>query len=808
MNQATPEVIWPNPTPITYGACINSNQLNANASVPGAFTYSPTNGAMPNAGTNTIFGVFTPSDNVNFTAVPTSITLVVAPAPLTVTAANSTRAFGQANPIFTGTITGITNGDDISAAYTCIATTNSPAGTYSIIPSLVDPNNRQTNYSVNLVNGTLTVGQSAASILWTNPVPIIYGTSLSSTQLNASATTQGSFAYSPTNGTVLASGTNAITLRFTPSDTIDYLGATTTVSLLVSPAPLTVTAANASRPFGQSNPVFTGTITGVTNGDDLSTSYSCVATTNTPAGTYAIVPTLVDPNNSQTNYTLNLVSGILTIGESVATVSWTNPAPILYGTALSSLQLNATASIPGNFTYIPSLGTAPNSGTNTLCVHFVPTDTADYGTITNTVTLLVLPAPMTVTAANANRSYGQTNPIFTGTINGITNGDNLTASYTCSAISNSPAGIYSIAPNLVDPDNRQTNYAITLINGTLTVAQTIPTILWTNPVPVIYGTSLCASQLNANASVPGTYAYTPTNGTILGVGTNTISLAFTPSDALDFSPVTAAISLIVSPAQLTVTAANESRSFGRENPSFTGTIAGVTNGDNITATYICSATNDSPPGQYSIMPQLMDPSGRQTNYTISLINGTLTVAPTTPTIVWINPAPIVYGTPLGANELNAGTSTQGAFSYFPTNGTVLDAGTNFILVQFTPTDTVDYIGATTMVSLVVTPAPLTITTENASRLFGQANPAFTGSIAGVTNGDDITASFICAATTSSPSGNYSIVPALVDTNNRQTNYTVSLVNGTLNIIGQAGSGHHMGQPGTVHLRHAALPPAN
>ncbi|HEY3854104.1 MAG TPA: MBG domain-containing protein [Verrucomicrobiae bacterium] len=785
VNQATPGINWADPTPITYGTCVNSNQLNASATVSGNFTYTPTNGAMLSAGTNAISAVFTPSDSLNFTTVPASVSLVVAPASLTVTAANANRAFSQSNPAFVGTITGVTNGDDLSAAYSCVATTNSPAGTYAIIPSLVDPNNRQTNYTLNVVDGALTIDQATASILWTNPTPIVYGIPLNSIQLNATATAQGTFAYTPSNGVALKSGTNTISVQFTPTDTVDYLGATATVSMVVSPAPLTVTAANASRPFGESNPFFTGMITGITNGDDLSATYSCVATTNSPSGTYAIIPTLVDSNNSQTNYTVSLVSGTLTVGQSVPTVSWTNSTPIVYGTALSSIQLNATASVAGNLTYIPSMGAVLNSGTNSLCVHFTPTDTVDYVAVTNTVCLVVLPAPLTVTAANANRLYGQTNPVFTGTITGLTTGDSLTATYICNALTNSPVGTYSIVPTLVDPSSRQTNYAVNLVNGTLTIGQTTPTILWTNPVPIVYGTALGIGQLNAKASVAGTYVYTPTNGATLNVGTNTISLTFTPSDTLDFSPVTANVNLIVTPALFTVTAGNAIRPFGQENPTFTGTISGVTNGDNITATYLCNATNDSPAGQYLITPLLLDPNGRQTNYTVSLVNGELTIGQAAPTIIWSNPAPISYGTPLGAIQLNAGTSAQGTFSYFPTNGTILDTGTNAVSVRFTPTDTVDYIDARTMVSVVVTPALLTVTADNATRAFGQANPVFTGSIVGVTNGDGINVSFSSTATANSPIGSYSIVPMLIDPNSRQTNYAVTLVDGTLNIIDQA-----------------------
>ena len=94
----------------------------------------------------------------------------------------------------------------ITATYSCGATNGSPAGTYAIAPSLVDPNNRQTNYSVTLLNGTLTVGQSTATITWTNPSSIVYGTALSSNQLNATANVPGNFIYDPTNGALLNSG--------------------------------------------------------------------------------------------------------------------------------------------------------------------------------------------------------------------------------------------------------------------------------------------------------------------------------------------------------------------------------------------------------------------------------------------------------------------------------------------------------------------------------------------------------------------------------------------------------------------------
>ena len=74
------------------------------------------------------------------------------------------------------------------------------------------------------------------------------------------------------------------------------------------------------------------------------------------------------------------------------TLTWAPPAAISYGTPLSGIQLNATASVPGTFAYNPPAGTVLNSGSQTLSVLFTPQDATDYTTATQTVTINVNPA--------------------------------------------------------------------------------------------------------------------------------------------------------------------------------------------------------------------------------------------------------------------------------------------------------------------------------------------------------------------------------------------------------------------------------
>jgi hypothetical protein len=236
-----------------------------------------------------------------------------------------------------------------------------------------------------------------------------------------------------------------------------------------------------------------------------------------------------------------------------------------------------------------------------------------------------------VTAANATRFYGDPNPAFTGTITGLKNGDNITATYSSVADPTSPAGFYAIVPVLVDPSAKLGNYAVTINNGSLTV----------DPAPLVVSTA-SASRLYGDPNP----AFT---GAIIGLknGDNITAIyssAADPTSAVGNYPIVPALvdpngrlinyvvtsnngTLAVNPAPLSVSADDATRPVGQANPAFTGTIAGIKNGDNITAGFDSPATVDSPDGTYPIVPTLLDPTGKLGNYTVAVTNGTLTVIP-------------------------------------------------------------------------------------------------------------------------------------------------------------------------------------
>ena len=65
-------------------------------------------------------------------------------------------------------------------------------------------------------------------------------------------------------------------------------------------------------------------------------------------------------------------------------------------------------------------------------------------------------------------------------------------------------------------------------NVSLTVNKATPIVTWATPVAITYGTALGKAQLNARANVEGSFVYTPAPGTVLGTGSQLLSVAFTP----------------------------------------------------------------------------------------------------------------------------------------------------------------------------------------------------------------------------------------------------------------------------------------
>ena len=231
----------------------------------------------------------------------------------------------------------------------------------------------------------------------------------------------------------------------------------------------------------------------------------------------------------------------LTVTKAVPAIDWTVPAQIIYGTELDSLQLNATASVPGNFVYSPPAGEVLPAGEHTLMVFFSPTDLASYEPATATVQVSVAKATPTITwAAPVQIAYGAA--LGSLQLNATTSVPGNFV-YSPAAREVLPAGEHTLSVSFTPLD--AANYTTAEATSPLTVTKATPIVLWSAAQAIAEGTALNADQLNATALVEGSFEYTPAAGEVLTAGAHTLSVTFTPKVSGQYNSVQSSQQLTV-----------------------------------------------------------------------------------------------------------------------------------------------------------------------------------------------------------------------------------------------------------------------
>lgn len=241
----------------------------------------------------------------------------------------------------------------------------------------------------------------------------------------------------------------------------------------------------------------------------------------------------------------------------------------------------------------------------------------------------------------------------------------------------------------------------------------------------------------------------------------------------------------ITPKPLNIKINDEQRIYGDLNPStFTYSIEGFVHGEseNVLDNSITphtSATITSSVGEYPITY-----SGTARNYELIVTNGILTITKA-PLIVLVENAEKVYGdnnppfnvtfinlrnndTPELLTPFNFETATKfsdvGAYPIKCTGGTLK----NYELTEYR-----DGI-------LTITKAPLTLSANNAERVYHENNPQFTFTLIGLKNNDDATCltaqpTFECLATLNSDCGTYTITPSSAEAHNYDISYKSSVL---------------------------------
>jgi len=538
-------------------------------------------------------------------------------------------------------------------------------------------------------------------ITWNNPSGIIYGTPLSATQLNATTTIAGTWSYTPATGAVLNAGASQnLSTTFTPNDLVNYNVVSKTVQINVAKADPLLTWNNpANITYGT---VLSNTQLNATSNVPGTWQYSPHSGTIPNAGLNQNLTVTFTPTDIN-NYNVKDKVVQINVLKANPVIIWSNPSDISYGTPLGTTQLNATANIPGLFTYNPALGAILNAGANqNLAVSFSPIDTVNYNSVNKTVNINVIKAnPVTNWPYPANIIYG--------TALGATQ-LNASASvpgtwvYTPATGAVLNAGNNQVLSATFTPTNLA-NYNVLSITTLINVIKANPIITWNNPTDIVYGTALGATQLNATANVPGTFAYTPASGTVLNAGNNQVlTTIFTPTNTGNYNIVNASVSINVNKANPVITWSNPADIvYGTPLSNVqlnatanipgtwlyyphSGTVLNAGPNQNITATF--TPTNIS---NYNVIDKTVQ----------------INVLKANPVIVWNNPADLPYGVPLSGLQLNATANVPGAWNYSPAAGTVLNAGLNQNLnTTFTPSDANNYNIVNKIVQInIVNPAP-------------------------------------------------------------------------------------------------------
>lgn len=611
---------------------------------------------------------------------------------------------------------------------------------------------------------------------------------------------------------IKAAGTVVITASQGASAQYDPVNADR--NLLIGKAPLTIKAKDAEKVVNAPLPVFEAEYSGFVNGENASVlttpvSLTTTATAGSSAGTYSIVPS----GAAAANYAITYVNGTLNIippGATAQNITFGVLANVTYGDADFDAGALSSAGLTVYYTSSDaSIATIVNGKVHIVKAGTVTITANQYGTATYAAatpvsqSLTINKAPLTITAKNITRPRGQNNPTLTYTVSGFVKGEDETVfltpvSLSTTATAASGAGQYPITMGGATADN----YAITFVNGVLTVSAT-QLVTW-NPFSVmVYGDAPfdpgAVSELHTTPvySTDNPAVAVIDNGKIKITGAGTAVITATiPADG-GYEVTTATQTLTIQKKSLIVTADNMTRKYGDANPAFTITYIGFVNGDTniqlITQPQISTtATITSAVGVYPITVN----GATSNNYAFTYVNGQLTIEKTGVTITF-NDMPVKT---YGDADFDAGafSSTNEAIQYTSDNASVAIIQNGLVKITGAGTAVItanlpvagNYTNVTPVSrTLTVKKAPLQIIAEDKVKTTGGLPVTLTARYSGLVNGENelkLTKmpTLSTTAVPASPVGKYVITVSGA----QSANYDISYTNGTLTIIPGAAAG--------------------
>ncbi len=582
-------------------------------------------------------------------------------------------------------------------------------------------------------SGSLTVNKATPTINWANPADITYGTALSGTQLDATATFKnnqvaGTFTYTPAAGTVLSAGQNqTLHVTFTPTDTGNLNSASQDVSINVNKKLASVTPDAKTKTYGDADPTLTGTLSGFVASDNVIATYSRTAG-ETVAGSPYTISAALSPAGVLGNYNITYNTATLTINRKAASVTPDAKSKI-YGyadPAVTGALSGFLAADAVTATYSRTAGESVAGSPYTISAVLSPAGVlGNYDITYNTANFTINRKAASVTPNVASKTYGDPDPTLTGTLSGFLAADAVTATYSRTAGETVAGSPYTISA-ILSPAGVLGNYTITYNTANFTInrkaASVTPNVAsktYGDPDPTLTGT--LSGFLAADAV---TAAYSRTAGETVAGSPYTISAILSPAGVLGNYTITYnSAPFTINKRLVSVTPNPNSKIYGDAdpNPLTTGMLTNFVAGDNVTPAYSRTAGGTVAGSPYTISATL-SPAAVLGNYTITYNTASFNITKATLNVTADNKAKV----------LNApNPSLTATFTGFKNGETLATSG-----VTGSPTLTTTATTTSPVGSYLITAALGSLSAANYSFAFGTGALAVQYAAAGLTcNGE-------------------------------------------------------------------------
>ena len=371
----------------------------------------------------------------------------------------------------------------------------------------------------------------------------------------------------------------------------------------------------------------TATVTNLVTGDECTVT---VTGAGTDAGNYTATATEL----SNANYVLpeSGLTKAFTIGQATIVVETEGAKRAYNGEALTASGSIKSGLVNGETATITLTGAQTDVGTsqNTFTMNWGTAKLANYKISSTLGTLEVIPAAVTVTADDKQKTYGGTDPTLTATVTGTVGEDKV--EYTLSRATGENVGEYTITASGAAT---QGNYSVTFKTGKFTIAPASFTVAGTNYEGAYdgetHGVAATASVTEGTIvsySTDGGTNWSATVPTITNVGEISVNVK---AENANYTTATNTYVLKVTKRAITLVSASARKFY--DGTALTANTVTVTEGSyandesfqyDVTGSQTEVGESDN---EFTYRATSSTSSAKVENYEVTLVKGKLTVDP-------------------------------------------------------------------------------------------------------------------------------------------------------------------------------------